>query len=199
MSGIEPRAVERRSGAETFSGKEPGQLPAPTVGEFWAWAFSDLRDNTTRGVLAEFLVGWVLGLRGGIRSSWDDWDLTSPEGIRVEVKASGFLQSWHQKRLSKIGFGRLSGRSWDPKTGNWGDHRRLRADVYVFAVQTCSDPLAYDPLALDQWEFHVLRREALEKAAVRSISLATVESLDAIRCGYEELAETIRRAAGVER
>jgi hypothetical protein len=27
-----------------------------TVSDFWRWAFSDLRDNTTRGILAEFLV-----------------------------------------------------------------------------------------------------------------------------------------------
>jgi hypothetical protein len=26
-----------------------------TVAHFWRWAFSDLRDNTTRGILAEFL------------------------------------------------------------------------------------------------------------------------------------------------
>ena len=31
--------------------------------DFWRWAFSDLRDNTQRGVLAEFLVALALGHR----------------------------------------------------------------------------------------------------------------------------------------
>ncbi len=30
------------------------------VSDFWRWAFSDLRDNTVRGVLAEFIVAAAL-------------------------------------------------------------------------------------------------------------------------------------------
>jgi hypothetical protein len=31
------------------------------VSDFWRWGFSNLTDNTTRGVLAEFLVASALG------------------------------------------------------------------------------------------------------------------------------------------
>lgn len=33
-----------------------GQSAGITVMDFWRWAFSDLIDNTQRGVMAEFLV-----------------------------------------------------------------------------------------------------------------------------------------------
>ena len=36
----------------TLGGKSSGT----TVKEFWSWAYSDLLNNTLRGVLAEFLV-----------------------------------------------------------------------------------------------------------------------------------------------
>jgi hypothetical protein len=39
-----PQALE---GTDTFAGVDA------TVLDFWRWAFSDLRDNTQRGVLAE--------------------------------------------------------------------------------------------------------------------------------------------------
>lgn len=45
--------MERLSGNEEFAlgGKNSG-IP---IQEFWSWAYSDLLNNTYRGVLAEFL------------------------------------------------------------------------------------------------------------------------------------------------
>ncbi len=58
-----------------------------TAGDFWKWAFFNLADNTIRGVLAEFIVGTSLGVDfSEPRSFWDDFDLLTPDGIRVEVK-----------------------------------------------------------------------------------------------------------------
>ena len=51
-----------------------------TVADFWRWAFSDLRDNTTRGILAEFLVAKAVGDTkaadrvGQLRRSGARWD-----------------------------------------------------------------------------------------------------------------------------
>jgi len=168
---------------------------APTVGDFWSWAFSDLRSNTTRGILAEFLVAWALGVRAGVRAAWDDYDVTTPDGIRVEVKASGYLQSWVQKRPSRISFGRLTGRTWSAETGAFGESPELRADVYVFAVQTCQETGRYDPLDLDAWRFFVLSRADVEKARSRSISMGTISRLGATEIRFSELAVAVQEAA----
>lgn len=182
---LRPEAGFRRAGATSDS---------PTVGDFWSWAFSDLRSNTTRGVLAEFLVGWALGACREVRAAWDNYDLLTPDGIRVEVKASGYLQSWVQKRPSRISFGRLTGRSWNVETGEFGAERGLRADVYVFAIHTCSEPDRYDPLDLDAWRFLVLPRAEVEKAGSRSISLTTLRRLGAEEVAISGLAEAVRVA-----
>lgn len=166
----------------------------PAVGEFFSWAFSDLRSNTTRGILAEFLVAWALGVHEGVRAAWDDFDVLTPDGIRVEVKASGYLQSWVQKRPSRISFGRLTGRSWSAETGEFGAERELRADVYVFAIHTCSEPDRYDPLDLDAWRFLVLPRTRVAKAGSRSISLTTLRTLEAEEVSISGLVEAVRVA-----
>jgi len=36
-----------------------------SVGDFWAWAYSDLVLNIDRAVFAEFIVGCALGITGG--------------------------------------------------------------------------------------------------------------------------------------
>jgi hypothetical protein len=54
-----PQALE---GTDRFAGADA------TVLDYWRWAFSDLRDNTQRGVLAEFLVALALAV-GFLRRS----------------------------------------------------------------------------------------------------------------------------------
>jgi hypothetical protein len=86
--------------------RRPGRDPA----DFWRWPFSDLRENTTRGILAELLVAYAVGAVGRLRRFWDNYDLLTPSGVRVAVKASSYLQSWPQRRLSRLRFGKLTGR-----------------------------------------------------------------------------------------
>jgi hypothetical protein len=55
---LTPKAINRLAGAERFS---PGDL---TVLDFWRWAFSDLRTNIVRDILAERLTiasNWPTG------------------------------------------------------------------------------------------------------------------------------------------
>ena len=53
-----------------------------SVSEFWSWAYSDLLNNTLRGVLAEFLVkksfSHFTHPRENLRTDWTHYDLTSP-------------------------------------------------------------------------------------------------------------------------
>src|ERR1700751_234109 len=132
---LTPKAVVPLSGDERFSASPLSVL------DFWRWAFSDLRTNIVRGVLAEFLVAYAVGDPSPLRAAWDDWDVTTPTGIKVEVKSSAYLQSWRQRRLSSIVFSGLTGRAWsDEAPGRMAAERTLRADVYVFAVHTCREP-----------------------------------------------------------
>ena len=95
-------------------------MPAE-VGDFWRWAYSDLLMNKTRGVLAEFIVAKALGLDLSVRNAWSHHDLVTKKGTSIEVKASGYLQSWEQKELSKPSWSGLKSRNYDDAApGEWG-------------------------------------------------------------------------------
>lgn len=156
------------------------------MGDFWAWAYSDLRENVTRGLLAEYLVGRALGCELGTRSAWDNYDLVTPEEIRVEVKASAYLQSWPQRELSKIQFSGLKGRSWRAD-GSYGARPEYRADVYVFCVQTAQAHVEYDMLDVGQWEVYVLPRDVVVEHGAASMALATVRRFAGAPVPWTEL------------
>jgi len=58
-----------------------------TIGDFWAWAYSDVVSNANRSVFAEFMVGAALGLAGKPRVEWDCVDFRY-QGRSIEVKSS---------------------------------------------------------------------------------------------------------------
>jgi hypothetical protein len=165
--------------------------------DFWAWCLSDLRTNTVRPMLAEFLVATALGAAHRPRVEWDAYDVLTPDGIKVEVKSGAYLQVWEQSRLSKVVFGGLSARTWTAKDG-YSTAGSYNAAVYVFAVLTATDHASYDALDLAQWSFWVLPRAVVEGTGQRSMHLSTVESLGGLAVTYAELADQVRRAAGIE-
>ncbi len=185
--GLVPRPPRRLIGDEPVAGGRA------TVSDFWRWAFSDLRDNVSRGVLAEWLVGLALGCVEGVRSAWDDFDLIC-DGVRIEVKSAAYLQAWPSARHSRIRFGRLSGTAWDAEAGRRDPVPSYRADVFVFAVQTARDHAHFDPLEVSQWQFWVASRAAVESRDVRSLSLASMTVLAEGPFRFEELAAAVRRA-----
>ena len=74
-----------------------------TMRDFWSWGYSNLTSNTQRGMYAEYLVSIALNAVTPIRTDWADWgpyDVLTPEGIKVEVKCSAYLQAWKQTKLS---------------------------------------------------------------------------------------------------
>lgn len=183
-----PKAVQQLTGTEHFS---EGSL---VVEDFWRWAFSDLRTNTVRGVLAEFLVAQALGDPSPLRAAWDNWDVTTATGIKVEVKSSAYLQSWNQRKLSSIRFSGLTGRSWSAETNELAAERNLRADVYVFALHTCREPDQYDPLRLDHWQFRVMSAVELAEHGVRSVSLAFLDRHAPTVYKLDELTHAVQAA-----
>ncbi|MGY1884159.1 hypothetical protein ACI799_02490 [Blastococcus sp. SYSU DS0753] len=68
---------------------------------------SDLRSNTVRSMLAEYL-SRALGATHRPRIEWHAYDVVTSDGLRLEVKSSAYLQAWEQSRLSTVTFGGLS-------------------------------------------------------------------------------------------
>lgn len=185
VNWFSPPAAVPLSGSEQFIG-------SGAVKDFWAFAMPDLRMNNVRGHLAEFLVARAVG---SVRSKieWDPYDVLTPDGIKIEVKSSGFLQSWDQKRTSKIVFSGLKGRTWTPQGGE-SSSATYNADVYVFCVQSAMTHAEYDPLDVGQWQFYVVPVTDLARLNYKAIGFTTLRSIAPGPVDYENLATAISEA-----
>ena len=55
------------------------------------------------GVISEFIVAHTLGIAdNGTRDEWAVYDLETESGIKIEVKSTAFIQSWHIKKSSIV-------------------------------------------------------------------------------------------------
>lgn len=184
-----PLHVERKSGSESFC--VSGQPAGFDLLEFWQWSASDLVNNTTRGILAEFIVAKALGIDvRAVRVGWAPWDLETDKH-RIEVKSAAYLQSWGQKSLSTVQFVVPKHRASDGVTS-----QRV-ASVYVFALLAHPDKPTLDPLNLDQWRFFVLPTRVLNDRtrSQHSITLPSLERLAGPAIGFAQLAEAVEKAA----
>ncbi len=50
-------------------------------------------DNTTRGLLAEFLVAAAIGQHREPRTEWLSYDLITKSRIMIDVKSAAYIQS----------------------------------------------------------------------------------------------------------
>ncbi|MGW2545305.1 hypothetical protein ACWC5I_31615 [Kitasatospora sp. NPDC001574] len=183
-----PAELTPLDGNEAFRGMGVG-----TVLDFWRYAMPDLRTNTTRGLLAEFLVHRAVGAVAHT-TAWESFDVLTPDGLKVEVKTSAYLQAWGQRRLSEIRFSRLRGRAWNPEDGGTAE-QSYNADIYVFALHTALTHADYDPLDTGQWGFYVVSRPLVEATGQASLGLASVRRLCGEPVVYEELADRIATCA----
>jgi hypothetical protein len=180
--------------ARPLTGQERFSSDPASVLDFWRWAFSDLRTNIVRGVLAEYLVAQAVGDPSPLREAWDNWDVTTATGIKVEVKSSAYLQSWNQRKLSAITFSGLTGREWSAQTNELAADRTLRAEVYVFAIHTCREPDQYDPLEIEDWEFRVMSAAQLAEHGYRSVTLSFLNRHAPTAYSLNDLAQAVERA-----
>ena len=186
--------TERKSGLEPLHAN--GVPLGVSLQQFWQWSSSDLISNAQRGVLAEFLVARALGVDGGVRTEWDAYDLETESGLKVEVKASGFIQSWAQERLSKVGFDIAPKLSWDASTNVSATEAGRPADVYVFAVHAHTEQASVDPLDVTQWKFYVLGTAVLnqERSSQKRISLSALQGFCPPAVPYEGLCDAVAGA-----
>lgn len=189
---FDPPVAHGLSGEESFAGLDA------SVSDFWRFAMTDLRTNNVRGYLAEFLVARAVGSTEA-RVEWDPWDVTAPDGTRIEVKSSGFLQAWRQKKLSRPTFRVPPAFEWDEPTGTWSAERRFNADVYVFCLHTAMVHDEYDPLVVSQWRFYVTGRAVIEAMAGAAMGISTLTGVAGSPVVYPGLREAINAAATANR
>lgn len=170
-------------GTERFAGLDAG------VADFWRFAMGDLRSNTTRGLLAEFLVQQAVG-GTGVREEWAGHDVMAPDGTRIEVKSSARLQAWPQRQTSPPTFRGLRSRTWTEGRGR-ATTATHHADVYVFCLHVETDLAAFDPLDLEQWRFAVLGRRRVEVQGRASLGWASVLRLTGHPLHHRELAAAV--------
>lgn len=179
--------------APSLSGTEPFDGIDASVIDFWKFAMSDLRTNNVRGYLAEFLVARSVGSTA-TRVEWDPWDVTAPDGTRVEVKSSGLLQSWRQKKLSRPTFRVAPAYGWDEATATWSTEQAFNADAYVFCLHAADTHHDYDPLDVSQWRFYVASRAVIKERAGASMGLTTLARVAGEPVPYYGLRESISKA-----
>lgn len=194
-----PRIIqEPRSGDEKLHFNR--QELDVSVLDFWRWSSSNLLSNTARGVFAEFIVARALNIpldKG--RAEWDPYDLLSPENIKIEVKSSAYIQSWHQEKPSQIIFDVAKKRAFNPDTNKLELEPSRHADVYVFALLMHADQETIDPLNIDQWHFYVLPTAELDgrTRSQHSITLTTLKVLSGGEVSYGDLRDKVLNAAAM--
>lgn len=187
-SAIEPRRLSGEEPLVSPDGEQVGSLI-----DFWRWAYSDLVGNAERGALAEYIVACALGINHKVRIGWDKYDLLTEEGISVEVKTSGYLQTWEQKELSNIIFGIQPTIGWDSKTNQYDAEPKRQADIYVFCVHKHQEQETIDPLQISQWDFYLMATKVLNEkfGNQKTVSLSALVKAGAEKCEYGELKEKI--------
>lgn len=167
-----------------------------TVRDFWSWAYSDLIDNTHRGVMAEFLVYSSFKNTPPdtqMRINWTPFDVTSPSGRRIEVKSAAYVQAWTPENIfAQIRFDIAKKVAWDNATATSAAVAKRNCDLYVFCLFTAKTkdiPL----LNLDYWDFYVLPTSVLDEKVPdqKGIALASLLKLDPVKTNYSRLGEVI--------
>ncbi len=177
----------------TFNGESTGLY----IRDFWSWGFSNLLDNTLRGIYAEFIVAAALDIDlSAERVNWEPWDLTMrcECDIHVEVKSSSYVQIWQQKHPSSIRFSIRPSMMWTTESGYSGKQSRM-SDVYVFCVYTENNATRANPMRLEDWEFYVVSTKKLDNifGAQKSIALSSLLQIDPVKTDFAGLKATVLR------
>jgi hypothetical protein len=178
-------------------GKSIPGLPGTTVGDFWAWSYSDVMNNTTRSVFAEFIVGSALGVTDKPRLDWEPYDLKYKK-IKVEVKASGFIQSWNKERISKVAYDIAKRKRWYRDTNTYSKESKRWADVYVFCLFAELNRDIANVLDIRQWRFWIMTTKEIvnEFGGQKTVALSRIEA-KAHEVGYDQIQAKIEELFAV--
>lgn len=189
--------MEQLTGNEEFT--LHGASAGISVKDYWSWAYSDLIDNTQRGVMAEFLVYSSLKSnsppppRTQMRENWLPFDVTSPSGRRIEVKSAAYIQAWTPENIfAQIRFDIGRKLAWDNATASYSSEAKRNCDLYVFCLFTAKTK-DISLLNLDYWDFYVLPTSVLNEKMPeqKGISLSSLLKLEPVKTDYAGLGAVI--------
>lgn len=184
---------------EQLTGNEEFILHGTSVGisvkDYWSWAYSDLIDNTQRGVMAEFLVYSTIRNPPDtqMRENWLPFDVTSPSGRRIEVKSAAYIQAWTPENIfAQIRFDIGKKLAWDNVTATSATVAKRNCDLYVFCLFTAKTK-DISLLNLDYWDFYVLPTSVLNEKVPeqKGISLSSLLKLEPVKTDYAGLGAVI--------
>ena len=195
MNDLNKIEISKRSAEEKF--RDGSNNLDFNLLSFWQWSSSDIVSNSTRGILAEYIVGKALECikDDDIRDEWGAYDLITQGGLRIEVKSAAYVQSWQQSGLSKISFKVPKTFGWDKETNKFDKEKKRQADVYVFALLSHKDKKTVNPLDISQWKFFVLPTKVLDERerSQHSITLPSLKKLtDSV--SFFELGQAVDKA-----
>lgn len=111
------------------------------------------------------------------------------------MKSSGYLQSWGQRKHSAPRWGLTGAKEvWNPTSGSYEIATAGRVDVWVFALHTCTDNDAYDPLDVDQWLWWAAANSTVERCGQKTAGISTIEKLADQSVGWESLGQAVAAA-----
>ncbi len=173
-------------------------LGEATVGDFWAWAYSDILTNIRRGMFAEFLVGSELGVTDNVPpAGWEYFDFLYRDK-KIEVKSSAYVQGWDQQgRVSVPSFGIAERRIWDENINDWLPEPQRSADCYVFCLYAeKADRSVASILDTNKWDFYVVPTRQINETlgAQKTVRLSGVESMTGKAVKIKQLKEQVDRA-----
>jgi len=185
--------VSRKTGDERFIAN--GKSLDNKLLAFWQWACSDLSSNTMRGILAEYIVAYELGIAINTRREWDAYDLTTKDGVKLEIKSASYLQTWTQPKFSEILFDIAPTKGWNASTNVYSSEVKRQADIYVFCLLHHQEKSTLDPLDLDQWTFYLLPTSVLntKKPNQKKIGLSSLIKLNPVQVSYGEIGFAIEK------
>ncbi|PUB84400.1 MAG: hypothetical protein DBP02_08880 [gamma proteobacterium symbiont of Ctena orbiculata] len=132
--------------------------------DFYEWAFGNTLDNTTRAIIAEYLVHRAVGGVDRHRLNWNAFDIETPEGFTIEVKAAGLIQSWATEKQCVPEFDiSIKNKLWLARENRYIPMTTRYSDIWVFAFHEETDRNLAEPLDTSQWRFLVTTSKWLEQ------------------------------------
>ncbi|WP_147272017.1 hypothetical protein [Marinilabilia salmonicolor] len=151
-------------------------------------------DNINSAAIGEYIVTKAMGIFRSPESSWESFDILSPEGIKIEVKTAGLVQIWQQKKPSVPSYDIKQKSGWSGETSEYDGIITRQADVYVFCLHHEKDPATCNPLSSDAWSFYVVATNDIDQklGTQKSVGISTIENILGCRpVSYDELSGKI--------